>query len=227
MRSIGLRSRWNRLCAELGAVAGGSDALLEALAARYSEPHRRYHTLEHISEVLGHVDRLVAAGEPVADACAVELAAWFHDAVYGPTAGDNEARSAQLAIEMLGEAGVEPERLGRVSDLVLATEHHIPGDADSAVLVDADLAVLGSDRERYLEYAAAIRAEYAHLDDDAYRRGRAEVLRGLLDRPLLYHTRTMRESRAERAARNIDAELRALTSAPGVRVDAALRRAIA
>lgn len=226
MRSLTLASRWRRLCAELGSVPGGADGILDALAARYTEPHRRYHTLEHIGEVLSGIDELLAAGEPAEDACAIELAAWFHDAVYEPEAGDNEARSAQLAIEMLGEAGVGADRLERVSDLVLATEHHVPGGPDGAVLVDADLAVLGSDRQRYLRYAADVRDEYAAYDDDRYRQGRATVLRGLLDRPLLYHTATMRTWRGQRARENLSAELEALErpTAPAS-VSEALRRA--
>jgi predicted metal-dependent HD superfamily phosphohydrolase len=227
VRSLRMTSRWRRLCEALGATPEGGDGLFDALVQRYVEPHRRYHTLVHVESVLTHIDGLVQAGEPVEDRWAVELAAWFHDAVHEPTGRDDEARSAQLAVEMLGVAGVGPARLERVSDLVMATEHHVPDGPDAALLVDADLAILGADRDGYLAYAEAIREEYAVFDDARYRDGRVAVLHGLLDRPLLYHTRTMREARAQRAKANLGAELRALTSAPGVAVGVALRRAIA
>lgn len=223
LRPLSLLSRWQRLAGQLGACPGGADGLLDELVARYSEPGRHYHDLAHVESVLGHIDALAGAGERVEDRRAVELAAWFHDAVHDPLADDNEARSAQLAIEMLDVAGVAPDVQQRVSALVMATEEHVPDGPGSAVLVDADLAVLGGPRDEYAAYAAAVRREYAAVDDERYRAGRSAVLRGLLDRPLLFHTATMRSWRGRIAEENITAELEALRHVPGVAIDEALR----
>lgn len=216
-------SRWRSLAIGLGACPGGGDGLLDDLISRYCEPHRHYHDLTHVEAVLDHVEALVSAGEHVDDRPSVELAAWFHDAVYEPMGEGNEARSAQLAVEMLGVAGVAAEVAQRVSALVMATEEHVPDGPDSAILVDADLAILGAPRDEYLAYAAAIRREYAGVDDDSYREGRTAVLRGLLDRPLLFHTATMRAWRGARARENMSAELRELRHPTGATIDAALR----
>src|SRR5262249_3938128 len=118
------------------------------LLRRYAEPHRRYHTTTHLAEVLGHVDEL--AGE-AADAEAVRLAAWFHDAVYDPARDDNEERSAVLAEDLLGATDLPAETVAEVARLVRLTTTHDPeeGDRNGAVLCDADLAVLAASPDRY------------------------------------------------------------------------------
>lgn len=190
----GLRARW----AALGADPGTGDDLLR----RYAEPHRRYHGLAHLLAVLDVVDELAAHA---ADAEAVRLAAWFHDAVYDPGRGDNERASADLARERLtGHRALE-----EVVRLVLLTASHDPlaGDANGAVLCDADLAILAAGPERYAAYAAEVRAEYAAVPDDVFRPGRARVLADLLDHRWLFHTPEAR-TRFEQAARaNLRTEL--------------------
>jgi predicted metal-dependent HD superfamily phosphohydrolase len=177
-----------------------------ALAPRYREAHRAYHTLAHIRQVLATVSDLVAAGEPVADLTAVRLAAWFHDAIYVPGARDNERASAELAVRTLGPLGLDPARLSAIAALILDTADHVPRSPDARVLIDADLAILAAGPLSYDAYAAAVRAEYAAVTDEAWCAGRAAFLGGLLARPALFVTPTMR-ARAEGAARrNLAAE---------------------
>lgn len=178
------------------------------LVARWTEPHRRYHTLAHLRAVLAAVEPLAdAAADPVA----VRLAAWFHDAVYTGRPGHDEERSAQLAQASLPRCGVPPARVATAARLVRLTAAHDPDadDADGAVLCDADLAVLaGPD---YPAYARAVREEYRHVPDESFRASRAAVLRRLLDRPRLYRTPAA-YARWEAAARaNLAAELAELT----------------
>ena len=73
----------------------------------------------------------------------------------------------------------------------MVTAAHDPTSPDEAVLCDADLAVLAADPATYTAYATGVRAEYAHVDDAAWRAGRAAVLRAFLDRPVLFHTAAM------------------------------------
>jgi len=157
-----------------------------ALVAAWSEPHRSYHDLAHLAAVLGLVEEL---GAEAADRDAVRLAAWYHDVVYDPERGDNEEISAQRA--RAGLRGLVPdERVTEVERLVRLTAGHAPadGDANGAVLCDADLAVLASPPEAYAAYASAIRAEYGHLSDEDFTAGRIAVLEHLLALPTLYRT---------------------------------------
>ncbi|HQZ35339.1 MAG TPA: hypothetical protein PK020_13015 [Ilumatobacteraceae bacterium] len=202
---VELRSAWRQLAARR------HDHLLDGVFARHREPHRRYHTLTHVMWVLRHIGVLVAAGEATTDDAAVRLAALWHDAVYNSTATDNEARSALLAREAAAELGWALPRQLLVERLVLATAGHQPTDADEAMLVDADLAILGASAQDYSAYVAGVRSEYAHVSDDAWRTGRTAVLTGFLAQPHLFTTVTMRTERETRARANIAAELAGLS----------------
>ncbi len=69
-------------------------------------------------------------------------------------------------------------------------------------------------QERYRDYVAGVRREYAHLDDATFREGRAEILRALLAKPTLFHTRHAREAWEAAARANLEREVAEL-SAPG------------
>lgn len=199
-----LAADWARAAAGVGAsgdVAGVGANLL----ARYAEPHRRYHDVHHLETVLRHVDELAPCA---ASPAVVRVAAWFHDAVYDPNRRDNEERSAKLAEDLLAQLRVDPRVIAEVARLVRATSTHAaqPGDGNAAALCDADLAILASDRRPYAAYVEGVRGEYAHLSDDAFARGRAAVLRGLLARGALYATARGRDWEAA-ARRNLTAEL--------------------
>lgn len=181
-----------------------------ALIAAWSEPHRSYHGLTHLAAVLGLVAQLDAAA---ADPAAVRLAAWYHDAVYDPTASDNEEVSAQRA--RAGLRGLVPdERIDTVERLVRLTAGHDPepDDADGAVLCDADLAVLAGPPDAYAAYASAVRTEYGHLSDEVFTAGRIAVLEQLLGLPALYRLPAVAAEWTPRARANMGAELALLRS---------------
>lgn len=156
-------------------------AVRDALLAAWDRPG--YHDLRHLEEVLDRLDVLAAAGVAF-DATAVGLAAWFHDAVYDG-ADDDEERSARWA-----ERALPAAYAGAVARLVRLTVDHRPADDDTAgaALSDADLGVLAAPRERYDAYVGGVREDYAHVDDDDFRAGRAAVLRDLVVRPHLFST---------------------------------------
>jgi predicted metal-dependent HD superfamily phosphohydrolase len=138
----------------------------------------------------------------------VRLAAWFHDGVYDgqPWAEDRSARWAERA---LPGAGLDPAAVAEVARLVRLTETHRPAGRDVAggVLSDADLAILAAPDGRYAEYVTAVRREYAHIPDRAFREGRAAILRDLLAKPHLFHTAYAREHWEDTARANVLREL--------------------
>ncbi|MFD7944485.1 hypothetical protein, partial [Streptomyces sp. NPDC059744] len=195
-----------------GGGAPGPDPVPYAdnLLARWAEPHRRYHTTAHLTAVLDRIDTL--AGH-AADPDAVRLAAWFHDAVYRPDRSENEERSAALAERALPEAGVPDDITAEVARLVRLTITHDPaaGDTNGEVLCDADLAILAAAPKEYAEYAAQVREEYGFVPDDAFRDGRAAVLRQLLGLPRLFRTPHGIAEWEPRARQNLLTELELLT----------------
>lgn len=188
--------------------------LLDGLLARHREKHRRYHTAAHVAWVIRHVDEL-AADQPVDHLDEVVAAAFYHDAVYEPSYPANERASARLARRDLASLGWADDAVDRVGSMIEATEHTTPapqsvGD-DTAVLLDADLAILGADPAAYAAYVNGVRAEYRHVDDDEWAEGRAAVLEGLLHRPTIYRTAAGRDRWEDRARANLTAELAQLS----------------
>ncbi|MFF4765332.1 hypothetical protein ACFY1V_02325 [Streptomyces sp. NPDC001255] len=196
----------------------------DELLARWAEPQRKYHTLDHLRAVLRHLDTLTAetaraaargtAAErawaaTVREPDTVRLAAWFHDAVYRPDRSENEERSATLAERALREAGLASGPVAEVARLVrLTTDHETAaGDGDGELLCDADLAVLAGTPEEYAAYASAVGDEYSFLPEEQFRRGRAEVLRHLLALPRLFRTPYGSRHWEQRARENLATEL--------------------
>lgn len=203
--------RWDAALDAVGAVAGDRRAAYADLAARHGEPGRHHHVFAHASAVVDAVLGLHSTGDDWA--CTV-LAAWFHDVVHDATApaGANEGASAVLAGRALQSMGCTLTATAEVCRLVCLTAHHdpAPGDRNGALLVDADLSVLAGTEDDYDAYVAAVRAEYAHLDDAAWRAGRRAVLLGFLDRPSIFRTLEGRERWEARARINISSELSTL-----------------
>jgi predicted metal-dependent HD superfamily phosphohydrolase len=203
-RWLALTQRWD------GADAYGL-ALFRHLLSLYGGPRRAYHDAAHVRGVLDHLGRIALDPLDVFDDTgAVEMAAWFHDAVLDPLASDNEARSAELAQAELPRLGVSPDVVDEVDRLVRLTSTHRvePGDRNAAALMDADLAGLGGTPEQYDRYRDAVRREYAAVSDGEFGPGRAAVLRSLLDGPI-YRTHAM--AGAEAGARaNLMRELAGL-----------------
>ena len=203
-----------------GVLNGGVDLLLAwplpgarplgaQLVASYDHPDRRYHDGRHLVEVLERIHELSAHGVEF-DRMAVLLAAWFHDSVYDAQP-DAEKRSAAWAAEALPTL-VDQAVVDEVVRLVLITEHHLPADDDAngCALSDADLAILAAPAERYAEYAASVREEYAEVPDDAFAAGRAVILGDLLAKPHLFHTAYARSTWEDAARANVERELSAL-----------------
>jgi predicted metal-dependent HD superfamily phosphohydrolase len=186
-------------------VLGASPEAWPRLEARYAEPHRRYHTLEHAAAVVR--DSAWLAGDLGATERAVlAIAAWAHDVVYDADPGEDERASARWARAAL--AGAAEPHVERVEGLILATIGHDapPDDHLATALLDADLAILGAPEEQYAAYARGVREEYAKYPDDVWREGRISVLEGMLAREL-YRSGTARARWATAAEKNLTAEL--------------------
>lgn len=111
--------RWRTTGSHLGAALPAP--LPAELLAAYAEPHRTYHTLQHLAECFGQLD---ASPTPPEDPASLELA----------------------------------------------------------------LSILGAPAARFDEYAAQVRIEYGWASDPDYRSARGRILRGFLDRPMMFQT---------------------------------------
>ncbi|SDX79582.1 HD domain-containing protein [Hymenobacter psychrophilus] len=202
-----MQTRWNALIAPIVADAALRDVTYQQLSTAYSGPGRYYHNLHHVQALLDTVEEYAGL---VKDREVVELAVWFHDAVYDYLSSENETRSAELARQFLVHTTLSPERQARVAYLIECTAHHTASYApapDLDFFLDADLQILGGAEADYAEYARQIRQEYRLIPDLLYRRGRRKVLEQLLNTPILYRTPEFRERLDAAARRNLRAEL--------------------
>lgn len=188
------RAYWQPLAARLGL----EDEVFDRLSAMYWEPHRHYHTLAHVVEML---ECLEESSDRIGDRDVMELAVWFHDAVYDSTAahGGNEDASADLLSNICSGAAVAP-----ADAIIRHSAHHGPsGDPDTQLFCDLDLYRLAGSYETFLKHGDDVRREYAWIDDDAWAVGRAKFMGRLQERPAIYQTRYWRDRLETQARSNI------------------------
>jgi predicted metal-dependent HD superfamily phosphohydrolase len=199
---------WNDLTLRRGCAAPAAVAAFDEMVRAYREPHRHYHTLDHVAALLALLDRHTEAGR---DRDVLTLAIMFHDVVYDPMRQDNEEASASLASNRLRHLGFSEETVAKVARCILATRHRqdaaASGDADIALLLDLDLAILAAPPGEYRAYAQAVRREYAAIPDALYRPGRRRVLEGFLARERIYQTERLRALWEVPSRTNLAAEM--------------------
>lgn len=201
-------ARWAQPWAELGLQARME--LHADLRKRYSEPHRAYHTLHHIAECLALLEQTQSLAQSSA---AVELAIWFHDAIYDPRKTNNEERSAEWARRELRRVGASLDLQEHVVAMIMITRHESePETQDEMLMSDIDLAILGAGAARFNEFEKQVRVEYRHVPTQLYRAGRRRVLTALLERHHIYYTEWFRTRREAAARANLQ---RALTRLAG------------
>lgn len=208
-----LKARWRTHVQMLGnfnaEIVGRT---FDNLCKSYSEPHRRYHTLAHLTQLF---DCLETHGEEIGDGPRVAFACWYHDIVYDPRRQDNEAKSAERAMKELDDLGADGALKSHVVQLILATKNHAQGgrDYDDDIFLDADFSILGAPEAAYREYAANVRAEYAHVDDAGWKAGRGAFLKKTAGAPRIFRTGIFEGEYAEQARKNIAWELKELEGA--------------
>ena len=191
--------------AGIGAIPHGD--LFAELAAAYAQPGRHYHTRRHIGACLRELQRWREIAESANE---IAVALWFHDAVYDTHRTDNEARSADWACRYLEAARAPHDVIERIAAMIRATASHLADDADTALLIDIDLAILGASPRAFAAYDRAIRAEYAWVPEQEYIPARRRVLAAFLERTTLYQTAPLRECYEARARTNLTRLLKKL-----------------
>jgi len=185
------------------------EAVFENILTRYSEPHRFYHTPEHLLSCFRILDGFFPGFQGIHH---VEMALWFHDVIYEPTAKDNEEKSAELAKEYLTKLGATTVLRYSVGELIMATKHTgEPTNPGAKILLDVDTSILAAPESLYQEYEDNIRREYSWVPMDIYRQKRVEILQMFLNRPFIYATHIFREVYEKQARENLARAIAALS----------------
>jgi len=171
------------------------------LDGRYRSPNRYYHNTIHIDNCLSLLNEFAHLAERK---LLVEAAIWLHDAIYQSFSTKNELKSAELAVKMFGELGMNEEDSKVIYELILITAHREkPEGADAELLVDIDLSILGADAAEYDIYERAIRKEYRFVPKRFYQPGRKKLLTSFLERPQIYLTSELQNRFEEQARKNL------------------------
>lgn len=199
-------SRWSKLCDAAGLTV--DPGVFDALERAYTEPHRHYHGVGHITDCLARLDEV--SGE-MKHPLEVEFALWFHDAVYDTHAGDNELKSAEWAHTALSSGGASGSFAQRVHDAIMATAHNaVPAGETARWVVDIDLSILGREEHEYDRFETAVRKEYTWVPGLIFKTKRARILKSFLQRPYIYQTRHFRDRFEDQARINLKRAIAAL-----------------
>lgn len=183
--------------------------VFDDLLAAYTETGRYYHTDKHIAECLQRFQGLRSLARRPSE---IEVALWFHDAIYDTRRSDNEERSAAWAREYLRAEGADAAVIRNVVAMILATKTHATSASDAALLVDIDLGILGASDSAFESYDRAIRLEYHWVPEDRYRAGRAQILKTFLERDRIYNTAEIRDAYEHQARRNLSRKVAELAA---------------
>lgn len=206
-----LAERWNCFAAGFSGNMDTARGIFAVIKDSYGAANRCYHTLEHVKHCLAELDGYTPA---VNNRKAIEMALWLHDVIYVPEAGNNEELSSAVGFCYGLELAESYSFAAEVRRLIQATAHGC-GKAspagDAAVVQDIDLSIFGAEPSCFAKYETAIRQEYAHVPDEAYRKGRVSILQGFLARQQIFHTVFFRTRYEQQARRNLAGLINSLT----------------
>lgn len=185
----------------LDGAADDSSDIHRRLIDAYLEPQRYYHSLEHIRHCHDMFDQCRAL---LQQPQAIELAIWFHDAVFEPGKCDNERLSADLYLQLSAAVHDAPTR-ALVERLIMATLHDGENldDSDACYMVDIDLSSFGLPWPEFLRDSNNLRRENARLGDAEYYRKQTGFQTCLLARERFFQTDFFAERYEQQARDNL------------------------
>lgn len=207
-----LQRSWQRsfMTYELSNNHHKSNELFELLLEHYAEPQRHYHTVQHLVECIAKLELVYELLDYPHE---VEIALWFHDAIYDVKGHENEYLSATWAKESLVAVNASTDEINRIFSLIMVTQHtNVPRNLDEQTLVDIDLSILGERTKRFKEYDFQVRQEYLWVPEDIYRTKRVEILETFLARPFIYNTAYFRDHFEVQARQNLQRSILQLRS---------------
>lgn len=185
-----------------------NNQLWDEIELNYSHKKRYYHNLSHLDNLLTQLQEIKYK---IYDCNSILFSLYYHDIIYNPIKSNNEAKSADLAVNRMNELNVEAKIVEKCKSQILATKLHIESvDVDTNYFTDADLCILGQDWDMYFQYSKDIRKEYALYPNFIYNAGRKKALNHFLNMPRIYKTEVFFEKFENQAKRNIEREIELL-----------------
>lgn len=203
-----LRDRFYKTLKLLEVNWGHHEQLWLELDEKYCQSGRKYHNLNHLSELFTFFDIYT---NQLRNPIEVAFAIFYHDIIYNIWSKNNELKSAELAKARLSNEAIESSSIDRIYNLIMVTKDHQPKEnSDESWIVDFDLGILGQNWETYNKYRLQIREEYASVPEFMYKKGRKKVLNYFLNQPKIYQTKAFEDLFELNARENLKKELKLL-----------------
>ena len=198
-----LKRKFKALCSQFSNNEKLVQQLWQEVKEQHSHPSRHYHTLPHLIGIY-------KALETVKLSVVMEFAIFYHDIVYDVLKQDNEEQSAGVAKISLTFLAVDAKTVEKVCQLIEETKTHEATCKHNALFLDADLAILGSNAQKYKQYCEKVRKEYALYNNENYNKGRKKVLKHFLEKERVYVSEFFHKKYEKQAKQNILIEYNSL-----------------
>ncbi|MCX6317001.1 MAG: hypothetical protein NTW29_06905 [Bacteroidetes bacterium] len=188
-----------------GAGEAQAAAAWDVITRQYGHRKRYYHNLQHL-EAMYH--QLQPLQPHIQDWDTLLFSLFYHDAVYNVLKKDNEERSAEMATTFLKEINYPVGKVELCGQQIMATKSHVVHvNPDVNFFTDADLSILGQEREVYRNYTLQIRKEYGIYPAFVYKPARKNVVAHFLGMERIYKTQPFFDGLEKQARKNLQWEL--------------------
>lgn len=170
---------------------GANTVLYPDLKARWSEPHRVFHNLDHLYDLYNQIERIHTVLDIRIDELQqLVLIAFFHDIIYNPLSSTNEEDSANLFLATTGTSidGNQIHYNEEIYQAILSTKTHNFSNNNLSPICDMfnalDMNIVFRDINTLYIWESRIRKEYHMVPDKVYKEKRLEFLYSLLSDPV-------------------------------------------
>lgn len=181
------------------------EGLWSEIEKKYSQKSRYYHNLEHLMNMFQELNEV---RNQIKDFEIITFSVFYHDIIYKASSKENEEKSAELAVSRLAKLQLSEHNLQTIEQQILATKKHQFSESDDInFLTDADLSILGVERNIYQKYTENIRKEYSVYPDFLYKPGRKKALQHFLEFETIFKTKHFKEKYEDKARENLKWEI--------------------
>lgn len=151
---------------------------LEILEKSWTQPHRFFHTPEHLNAILDRIGFLYETDQiSNVDFESLVLAAYFHDVVYWPWATDNEEASVVVFRNLLNSTYLKRKVVKVAEEIILSTKKgsELKNELQE-IFHEEDYGIFRQTLDKLIEYEDQIAKEYQYLTWKEYQKHRIEFL---------------------------------------------------
>ncbi len=157
---------------------------LKMVKINYSEPHRKFHSWNHIQIGL---DLL----KDIPNVSLEQKISWlYHDIIYDIKSNQNEYQSSLRAIEDIkSQKDNDKIDINIVSIIINDTKTHVPSIKESEIILDVDMSCLGiQNYDEFFKLRILAASEYSSFGKDLVIEGTKKFISGILATDKIFYS---------------------------------------